>query len=244
MKKKRRPAILILIVIASLSELWGIFGLYCAVYYHALPSAEEALKSEANLTVKKEEWLTSFEPTSSADLSYIFYPGGKVESKAYAPFCHALAAKGNPTNLVTMPYNLAFFNLSAATGIIDAHPNVTSWVLVGHSLGGAMAGAYAAQHSYRLTGIVFLASYPPADLSKTNLKSLSIYGSEDGVMNRSRYQAAYSLFPLNYQELIIPGGNHASFGIYGEQDGDGKATITATEQIDLSVEKIAAFFAK
>jgi hypothetical protein len=49
MKKKKRPALILLITITSLSELWGIFGLYCADYYHALPfgrrSADERGKS-------------------------------------------------------------------------------------------------------------------------------------------------------------------------------------------------------
>jgi dienelactone hydrolase len=244
MKKKKRPALILLITITSLSELWGIFGLYCADYYHALPEAEEALTSDKSIAVGKEDWLTSFEPVTPSKLGYIFYPGGKVESQAYAPFCHALAEKGNPTYLVTMPYNLAFFNLNAASGIIEAHPGVTSWVLVGHSLGGAMAGHYAAKNNYRLTGIVFLAAYTPDDLSRTNLKSMTIYGSEDGGLNRNEYTKAYSLFPLNCFELVISGGNHASFGVYGEQAGDGKATISAKEQIQKSVDAIANYFAK
>lgn len=105
-----------------------------------------------------------------------------------------------------------------------------------------MAGGYAAQNSYRLTGIVFLAAYTPNDLSKTSLKSMTFYGSENGVMNRSKYQRAYSSLPLNNKEVIIAGGNHASFGVYGEQDGDGKATITPEEQIKESVDDIIAFF--
>jgi hypothetical protein len=134
-KKKEHPGLRILLIVTTLSELWGFFGLYCGVYYHALTRAETALKSSVSLNVTRSDWLTSFEPTAPSSLGYIFYPGGKVESKAYAPFCHALSEKGNPTYLVTMPYNLAFFNLNAATSVIENHPNVTSWVLVGHSLG-------------------------------------------------------------------------------------------------------------
>lgn len=242
-KKNGHPGLIVFLAIASLSELWGIFGLYCSVYYHALPRAEDALKSSASIKVRCADWLTSFEPTVPSSLGYIFYPGGKVESKAYAPFCRALSEKGNPTYLVTMPYNLAFFDLNRATSLIEEHPNVTSWVLLGHSLGGAMAGSYAADHYSRLTGVVFLAAYTPSDLSKTPLKSMTFYGSEDGVMNRNKYKEAYSWLSLNNKEVVIAGGNHASFGVYGEQNGDGKATITPEEQIQECVDDIAAFFA-
>lgn len=242
-KKKKHSGLIVLLIATSLSELWGIFGLYCGVYYHALPRADDALKSSASIKVRRADWLTSFEPAAPSSLGYIFYPGGKVESKAYAPFCRALSEKGNPTYLVTMPYNLAFFDLDRATALIEGHPNVASWVLLGHSLGGAMAGNYAANNSYRLAGIVFLAAYTPNDLSKTQLKSMTFYGSEDGVMNRNKYREAYSSLPLNNKEVVIAGGNHASFGIYGEQDGNGKATIAPEEQIQESVDEIAAFFA-
>jgi dienelactone hydrolase len=243
-KKKHRAAINLLITITTLSTLWGCFGFYCADYYRALSEADDALISATNLAVTKGDWLTAFEPSSKKSLGYIFYPGGKVESKAYAPFCRALSEKGNPTYLVTMPYNLAFFHSDAANGIIAAHPEVSSWVLIGHSLGGAMAGAYAAQNNSRLNGIVFLAAYTPNDLSQTPLKSLTIYGSEDGVMNREKYREAYSLLPLNNKEIVIAGGNHASFGLYGEQAGDGKATIKPDEQIQKSVDAIDSYFGK
>ena len=137
-KKKKHSGLIVLLIATSLSELWGIFGLYCGVYYHALPRADDALKSSASIKVRRADWLTSFEPAAPSSLGYIFYPGGKVESKAYAPFCRALSEKGNPTYLVTMPYNLAFFDLDRATALIEGHPNVASWVLLGHSLGGAM----------------------------------------------------------------------------------------------------------
>lgn len=40
---------------------------------------------------------------------------------------------------------------------------------------------------------------------------------------------------------MIPGGNHAGFGCYGPQNGDGEAGISATEQIQYTAEEITAF---
>ncbi len=36
--------------------------------------------------------------------------------------------------------------------------------------------------------------------------------------------------PAQYQESVIEGGNHAGFGSYGAQSGDGTASISAEEQ--------------
>lgn len=67
---------------------------------------------------------------------------------------------------------------------------------------------------------------------------LSIYGSEDGVLNTESVQENRSLLPDNHKEIIIEGGNHAQFGNYGEQAGDGDATVSTEEQQKLTVEAI------
>ena len=46
------------------------------------------------------------------------------------------------------------------------------------------------------------------------------------------------------EKYIINGGNHACFGNYGEQKGDGKATITKDEQINITVKQIVKFIEK
>ena len=110
----------------------------------------------------------------------------------------------------------------------------------GHSLGGAMAGSFAAGHAEELDGLVLLASYATSDLSESGLAVLSAYGSEDGVLNRESYAKNYGHLPADTQELVIAGGNHAQFGDYGAQAGDGTAQISAEEQQALTAEAIAA----
>ena len=92
-----------------------------------------------------------------------------------------------------------------------------------------------------MAGIVFLGSYPASDLSSTDLAALSIYGSQDGVLNRGNYESAYSHLPANASEIIIDGGNHAGFGDYGTQSGDGEATISRGEQQRITADAIATF---
>ena len=52
------------------------------------------------------------------------------------------------------------------------------------------------------------------------------------------YENNKSNLPTGFTELVIDGGCHANFGMYGAQDGDGTPTITNEEQIRLTVEQI------
>ena len=69
-------------------------------------------------------------------------------------------------------------------------------------------------------------------------KVLSLYGSEDRVLNREKLEAGREFMPVDYTEICIDGGNHAWFGNYGEQDGDGKASISREEQQEQTVEAV------
>lgn len=44
------------------------------------------------------------------------------------------------------------------------------------------------------------------------------------------------------RELVIPGGNHAQFGLYGPQDDDGEASLSPEEQRVLTADEIAGVF--
>ena len=96
-------------------------------------------------------------------------------------------------------------------------------------MGGMIAAGYAADNPNTVDGVVLLAAYPTQELSDS-IRLLSVYGTEDGVLNRDAYEDAKKYFPQEYTEKIIDGGNHAGFGNYGVQSGDGKATIMANEQ--------------
>ena len=80
-----------------------------------------------------------------------------------------------------MPLRLAVLDENAADGIREAFPEVGTWYLCGHSLGGTMAASYLAEHSSDYAGLILLASYSTSDLSDAGLRALSIRGSEDGV---------------------------------------------------------------
>ena len=130
--------------------------------------------------------------------------------------------------LVQMPLRMAFLAQNKATGIMEAY-TYEHWYIGGHSLGGAVAANYAAAYGDRLTGLILLAAYPTHTID-SSVQILSIYGSEDGVLNRDRVEAGKAYVQGPYSEYVIDGGNHAQFGNYGIQRGDSPARLTSEEQ--------------
>ena len=100
-----------------------------------------------------------------------------------------------------------------------------------------MAANYASKHSDELEGVVLLASYSTEDLDD-NLCAVSIYGSEDGVLNTTKLMEHDSCLPADHEQYVIAGGNHAQFGNYGKQSGDGEASISSEGQQGQTAELI------
>ena len=153
----------------------------------------------------------------------------------------ACAEQGILCVLIEMPFNLAVLDVNAADGVQEEYSEITEWYIGGHSLGGSMAASYAAKNKEAFAGLILLASYSTADLSESELSVLSVYGSEDGVLNMEKYEKYHVKLPNNITEYVIEGGCHAYFGVYGTQKGDGMPTVSNKEQIDITAEKISEF---
>ena len=237
MKKK---ITFLIIIVLILSIVGGT--VYCINdYYKADELAVSLITApKTDVTVIEENGVFTFKP-QSATKGVIFYPGGKVEAQAYALLMQSLAEKGILSVLVTMPANLAVLDMNAADGIREMYPEIESWYMAGHSLGGSMSASYIAENSKDFDGVILLASYSTADLSNLGLDVLSIYGSNDGVLNMEKYEEFKTNLPDDFKEVVIDGGCHAYFGVYGEQEGDGKATITREKQTAITVEEITKF---
>lgn len=212
---------------------------YVGDYYHADPAAAEALASDSVVRVEKTGYGWYFDGPSE-EKALIFYPGGKVEESAYAPLLHRLAEEGEGMDacLVRVPLRLAFTAIGKADEVMSEY-DYDEWYVGGHSLGGVAAAYYAAKNSDALEGIVLLGAYSTKKLSD-RLKTVLIYGSEDGVLNRKAYEKNRENVARDAVEVVIEGGNHAQFGSYGVQKGDGRALITAEEQVEetvLAIEK-------
>ena len=97
---------------------------------------------------------------------------------------------------------------------------------------------YAEDHQDELAGLFFLGSYPAGDFALSDLPMLSVYGEKDGLTLLDDIQDNRIRFSANSEFVEIPGGNHAQFGLYGEQKGDNPADIQPLEQQDLVVEAL------
>lgn len=164
-----------------------------------------------------------------------------MDEKAYAPLMKQLAEEGYTVFLTAVPFHLAVFDIDAAEDIMNDHPEIDEWYLAGHSLGGSMAAAYAEKASHPIKGLILLAAYSANDLSDKEFRVLSIYGSHDQVLNLDKVEESKKNIPSDSVEMIVEGGNHAQFGNYGLQKGDGSATISALEQQAKTVEWIDSF---
>ncbi len=229
---KRKSVKLVIIALIIIGVLFGGFYIYTLDYYKADITDIEELETPT-VSIKSDDELIFFYPDKNTDrnTAYIFYPGGKVEYTAYSPLLVKLAEKGITCILVKMPFNLAVFNINAADKIFHDLPEIENWYVGGHSLGGAMASSYASNNSESIKGLILLAAYPVEDISKP---TLAVYGSNDGILDITKLQNINSI-------IKIEGGNHANFGDYGKQDGDGTATITREEQQEETVAAIIDF---
>jgi dienelactone hydrolase len=190
------------------------------------------------VAVSSEPWF-EFSPTGSEPrCGFIFYPGGRVDPRSYAPSAREIARNGILSVIVPMPLNHAVFSPSRASDVIAAYPEIDTWVIGGHSLGGSMAASYAAAHPDTIDGLVLWASYPPSgsDLSTLETAAVSIYGTLDGLIPIETYTDSLTRLPAGTRLLPIEGGNHAQFGWYGAQAGDHPATITRQDQQAQAIE--------
>lgn len=238
--KRKRKLFLIAIVIAFATIVIG-GAVYLGDYYNADEEAVEAFVTTSDIAYRTWDDGTIVWEPEGATKGMIFYPGGKVEYTAYVPLMQACAEQGIVCVLTEMPFNLAVLDINAADGIQETYPEIEEWYIGGHSLGGSMAAYYLADHVDAYKGLILLGSYSTEDLSKTELGVLSIFGSEDKVMNREKYDENKVNLPSDFTENIIDGGCHAYFGMYGEQEGDGTANISCEEQIEETAAAICGF---
>jgi hypothetical protein len=210
--------------------------------YKPTTEALTFLKGSEEITVESTSSYYHFHNNTenyTSENAVIFYPGGLVEAAAYSRFCFTVAGEGTDCFIAIMPLNLAIFNVNAASQIISKYPEINSWQIGGHSLGGVMACRYVnSAVDEKVVGLYLFASYCDQKILNDNLDVVSLVGSNDQVLNKQAYIEAKPNLPESARFVDIEGGNHSQFGDYGLQAGDGIATITTEEQIRVTVGEI------
>lgn len=220
----------------------------------ALPEVQNYLVSSDAVTVSLKTcgFLCSyylFEPTQPKPLKQgvVIYPGAFIASAAYAPLAYRVAEQGHYAALPRFLFNFALVAPARAGKVMAALPEVAQWALAGHSLGGVAASQYLDTQpaGSKVGGMFYLASYPNETnhLEDQSLQVVSLFGSEDGVLNRTKFEAAKDNLPLDTHYEVIAGGNHAQMGYYGEQKGDLPATISREAQQQIVLDRLLQLLA-
>lgn len=237
--------VLIGVVAAVLLALAG-FTIWAYTPLGPMPEALAALQSDDQVQVEIGPWLTFSPAGSQPDTGLILYPGGRVDYRSYAPLAREIARQGYTVVIVPMPFNLAVFGAGRASDVIAAHPEIQHWGIGGHSLGGAMAANYVYSHPDTVSGLALMAAYPAGSnsLADRELDVVSIYGTQDGVASVANGRAGETLLPSGTEWVAIEGGNHAGFGWYGPQPGDGAASISRENQQAQTTSAIVALLSR
>ena len=215
------------------------------------------------VTISETRRAIEIRPASGASsCGLLFYPGGLVDNHVYNELLAQFAeTAGITTVIVKMPANLAVLDINAGNGVIAAYPEITKWIIAGHSLGGSMAASTVSENPETYAGLIFMDSYPADSnsLATWNGAVLSLYSSIEKINDPLRMQTTLELLPpatwLTTSNRIYPavksnytvihqvdGGSHSFFGTYGPQDGDYKPTISRTDFHAEVVDYMVEFF--
>lgn len=232
----RRPLLLGFFILAL--AVLG-FVAWASLAMGPTPEAFAALRPDAQVNVTLDKFITFQPAKKKPTTAFVFYPGARVDYRAYAAPLHRIAAEGYLVILLPVRLNLAILDVNAADQAIAAFPAIRHWAVGGHSLGGVAAATYASNHD--VDGLVLWASYPSNDsLKNSTVKVISIYGTQD-ISPPELFEDKAALLPDGSRSVVILGGNHAQFGDYGPQPGDHEATISSADQQKEVVEATVQF---
>lgn len=201
-------------------------------------AALKALESGPTVRVERYFFSLDFIPLNPKG-GFAFYPGGRVDYRAYAPVLRRIAEAGYRVSLMEMPLALAILDGGRAVSAIANAPQL-GWVVGGHSLGGVAAANFAAENP-GVRGMVLWASFPQNDLRGRTIPTLALYGERDGLIEASRRAEEALKLPRSAQVAVLTGLNHAGFGDYGAQPGDNPATLGQEQGWDEIARRTVAF---
>lgn len=204
-------------------------------------------ESTPEVSVSTSSSILTFTPANdTAPAALLFYPGALADPKAYAPMARAVAEAGFEVVIVKLPFRLAPFErhrkevAERTRALIRGDEKQRAWIIGGHSRGGALAAKLVRDLEPIVSGLLLVGTSHPRkdDLSGLDLDVTKVYGSEDGLASEGEVREFASNLPETTHLIRIEGGNHAQFGWYGWQLGDGRARIPRSEQQAATVRAI------
>ena len=232
---------IVLIVLAAILVLSAVIVGMCL--FNERPAVQtiaayQSMYGDTVISIAEDGGVEVLPRNEDAETGLIFYVGAQITPDAYIPLLARIAEQGYACFVPNLTFNMAALEPSAADEIISAHPEIRTWILAGHSMGGLTASGYADDHRDTVDGLILVAAYTNRDMSGAELPVLAVFGDTDGVMNKGLYDKRLAWNPSDFEEHNIPGANHAQYGDYGKQPRDNDATISAEEQQSQTAEII------
>ena len=219
------------LVVVMIAGLW----IYSMDSYEPLEKMHEAIDQIDQAYIKTEDFNEITFTVDEPKMHILFLPGGKVEPESYEYLAISLAIDGYNVTIAKPLFNLAILTPNYFNRFLS---ETMDNVVIGHSLGGTV-GSMISSSNELVSHVVFLASYPIYDVSDKEV--LIITAENDSVLDSSKIEENIDFLGENHQNIEINGGNHAQFGWYGDQKGDGQATIDTITQQDLIITEIISF---
>lgn len=233
----------------ALAAFWLSVTAWLFLNMQARGVEPSVFESTSEVRVSTSPATLAFTPVNeTAPVALLFYPGALADPKAYAPMARAVAEAGFEVVIVELPFRLAPSErhreeLAERTrALIRKDEKQRAWIVGGHSRGAALAAKFVRDHESEsfVSGLLLVGTSHPRedDLSGLDIDVTKVYGSEDGLASEGEVKEFASNLPEATHWIRIEGGNHAQFGWYGWQLGDGRARIPRAEQQAATVRAI------
>lgn len=203
------------------------------VYFHIVFPADRERTLEVyrddSLTISQVEGSIVMNPSGETPTrGILFFPGARVDPYSYLYPLSSLASGGTTVVIMDPLMNMALFDQRPLSELISPAPSVTQWTLAGHSLGGVRACMLADDST--VSGLILFASFCANDLGSAQLDVLLLQGDQDGLIDTAAVLDSLTVLPTDRFEITtIAGANHADFGTYGVQPGDGDSVLSDEE---------------
>ena len=205
------------------------------------PDAFDALIDEdGDILIERERgayW--SFIPKDfnfTNKVGIVYHPGAYYDERAYAPILREMAEAGYPAFLLDVPVSFSILAPFRADLVMREYPQIETWVVAGHGLGGMVASLYTQfrRSKYNIEGLALFSAAPCpliCNLKWTDIKAISLWGNQDGITTQEKWEGGASSLPDDAKFVEIDGGNNSQMSYLSTtQTNDGDATITQDTQ--------------
>jgi hypothetical protein len=235
----KKTRIFMYITVGAVAAALGGFITYYSLPLRAEPQALSAAKNMTTVRYTDASNAIVLAPIASFTKGIVLYPGDRIDPAAYAYKMSHVAQSGVAVVIVKTPLHMAALDLRSPSEFTALAPSAMEWYVAGHGAGGGKACQIARDGS-QFKGLILLGVYCPGDISGTGMPVLDILGSQDTLAAGTAAQQKAHLPPTTKFETV-EGLNHAAFGDYGQQAGDGNLTVTDADALKQITKLITAF---